>query len=157
MRLHFRGFTTELEDKRLMYGTPDCQAGGSVKSVNDAVHVGLIRNKAEVSLRCREGQTMHERASTRSWRHTALTRKISRLIELQLADKKANVRTVISSELRQMLFHSNKLPHDHRTMMKPATRYVFKNALLDLDKHGRSPQRLRAFQTLPYNGDIPNY
>jgi hypothetical protein len=77
MRLHFRGFTTELEDKRLMYCMPDCQTGDSVKNASDAVHVGLIRNKAEASLKCREGQTMHERAFLRSWRHTALTRKIN--------------------------------------------------------------------------------
>jgi len=48
MRLHF---AVKLEDKRLMYGAPDCQAGESAKKASDAVHVGLIRNEAEVSLR----------------------------------------------------------------------------------------------------------
>ena len=48
MRLHF---AVKLEDKRLMYGAPDCQARDSAKKASDAVHVGLIRNEAEVSLR----------------------------------------------------------------------------------------------------------
>ena len=86
MRLHFRGFTEELKDKRLMYGASDSQTGDSVKSNSDTAHVGLIRNKAEESFRWREGQTMHERAFSRAQRRTALTRKKNCFIERQLTE-----------------------------------------------------------------------